>query len=152
MNIARRLKVVPVMMETDWASGKTADSINVTGAHRVTFIINLGTMVGTSVMTINSGVANGAKTTALTFKYAYGSAAIGATTSDVLGDDATSAALSVDAATYSTKMIIAEVNMSQIATATHKFLTLDFATGATSGPVSIVALVEPRYSNGLTSV
>ena len=152
MRLASNFKIIPVLRTADYNNGVAADSIDITKAHRVTYVLVFGAITGDSILTVKSGVANADQTTALTFKYAMGSAALGTTGSDVLGTMSTSAALTLTGTTFVNMMLIVEVDMSQITLATHKFLTMAIDATASAGIVTAIAVVEPRYSDGTTLV
>lgn len=145
------LHFIPIINSADINDGVDGDSINMKGAHRATFIFMFGTLTGDAVLTINSGATDGAKSSALTFAYALGSAAVGSASSDVLGTEATSSGLTLTAATYSNKMLICQVNASEMDLANNEeWLTASLSSAASAGICECVAYVEPRYSDGTT--
>lgn len=151
MNLAVEKKIVPIINSSDINAGVDGDSINMAKAHRCTFIFLFGTLSGDAVLTINSGASDGEKTSALTFKYAYGSAAIGSASADVLSTPATSAALTLTAATFSGKMLVVEVDASQMDLDNdEEWLTASLSNAANSGICMAVAIVTPRYSDKAT--
>lgn len=156
MRLGEEKKIVPVLSDGDLAAGASlsCDSINMEGFHRATFIVNYQTIGGAAnYVLLYSGATDGALTSALTFNYAFGGAATGAANADVLAANATSANLSVAHATYDNYMLVVEVDASDMDIANNEnWLTLTFAdtdTGAT-GNVSVVAILEPRYTNNLS--
>ena len=145
------LKLVPVINSADINAGLDGDSINMAKAHRATFILMFGTLVGDAVLTVNSGATDGAKTSALYFDYALGSAAVGSASADVLGDVANAASLTLTAATYSNKMLVVQVDARAMDLANNEeWLTLAISNAANSGICECVAIIEPRYSDGTT--
>ncbi len=86
MRLAEEKKIVPVLNYGDMDTGAAldGDSINMKGFHRATFIVNLHD-IGTAspVLYLYSGAADGDKTSALTFHYAFGGAAQGTALCDV---------------------------------------------------------------------
>ena len=156
MNIAKTHKPVPILSDGDLAAGASlsCDSINMKNYHRVTFLVNFQALGGAATyVLLYSGATDGALTSALTFRYAFGAAAQGSANADVFTTKATSANLSVAHATYDNFGLIIEVDASDMDIANaEEWLTLTFAdtdTGAT-GNVSVWALLEPRYSCDLT--
>src|SRR3989304_3357910 len=99
--LAENFKIVPIMRTTDFTTGLSGDSINMKNYHKATFIIMFGAVAGANlVVQIFSGATDALKNTALTFKYAYGSAAIASAGCDVLetwGGAASSGAAAVSA-------------------------------------------------------
>jgi hypothetical protein len=140
-------KVVPVIASDDINAGVDADSINMKNFFRATFILLFGTLSGDAVLTVNSGATDGAKTSALTFHYALGGAALGAADCDVLAADATSAALTLTAATYTDKMLIVEVEAVDMDVENgENWLTLSLSNAANSGTVDGVCILEAASS------
>lgn len=151
MNLAKLLKFVPILNTADYNNGVDGDSINMAKGLRVTIILMFGAITGDAILKLFSGATDGAKTSALTFKYAVGSAIVGAATADVLATQATSAALTLVAATYANKMLVLEIDTPQFDTANNEeWLTLEIGAEASAGICHAVALVEPRYSDQTT--
>jgi hypothetical protein len=147
MRFPEIFKVVPVMASDDINAGVDADSINMKNFHRATFIMTFGTLSGNAVLTVNSGATDGEKTSALTFNYALGSAAIGAASCDVLAAGTAAATLTLTAATYTDKMLIVEVEAAAMDLANEEeWLTLSLSDAAASGTCDVVAILEPRYT------
>jgi len=148
MKLAENKKIVPVLALDTIGSGGDFDSINMSKYHHCTFIITFGTLVGDGVLTINSGATNGAKTSALTFRYARGGAAIGSASCDVLAADTSAATLTLTAATYTDFMLIVEVDASEMDVANGEYwLTGSLSNAGTSGAMDAVAILDPRYTS-----
>ena len=148
MRLAENLKVVPVLALDTIGSGGDSDSINMARYHHCTFVMTFGTMSGDAVMTINSGATDGANTSALTFNYAIGGAAIGSADADVLAADTAAATLTLTAATYTDKILLVEVDAKAMDLANDEnWLTMSLSNAGTSGTVDVVAILEPRYSS-----
>ena len=154
MRFPENFKVVPVLNDGDLNAGANldTDSINMKNFHRATFIIGLQT-VDTADVTLYaySGADATTLTSALTFHYAFGSAAQGTALCDVLGADATSAALLIANATYDNYMLIVEVDAADMDIAnSESWLALRFVCGAATGNVQIHAILEPRYTGNVS--
>ena len=152
--LAEEVKIVPILSDGDLNAGATlsCDSINMARYHTATFIVNLQTLGGAAnYFLLYSGATDGALTSALTFNYAFGSAAQGSATADVLEGWSTSANLAVAHATYDNFMLVIEIDASAMDVANNEnWLTLvnaDTDTGAT-GNISVVAILKPRYGSG----
>jgi hypothetical protein len=150
LNLAQRLKIVPVGNYEDINADYACDSINMSGFHRAMFIVLIhATAVSACYIKLYSGATDGALDSALTFNYAFGSAAQGSASCDVLGTEAQSANLSFAATTKDDYMLIIEVDASAMDVANgEEWLTLKFLdtdTGLT-GRVSVVAVLEQRYA------
>jgi len=155
MKLAENFKTVPVLNYDDMDTGGNlvGDSINMKNYHRASFIINLHD-IGTAspVMYIYSGATDAAVTSALTFHYAFGSAAQGTALCDVLGADATSDGLTLTHGTYDEYMLIAEVDAVDMDTANgENWLTIVFTDpGTATGHVTVTAILTPRYTKNLS--
>lgn len=146
MKLGEEKKIVPVMISADYGAGVDADSINMKNFHHATFIVTLGVIVDDAALTVHSGATDGAKTSALTFNYAWGGAAAGSANCDVLAAQ-TSAATVTLTGTYDNKMLVVEVDASDMDVAnSENWLTLAIDAAGTSGIAHIVAILEPRYT------
>ena len=150
MNLAERFKIVPVVLSpTNFGATVDCQSINMKNFHRASFIFNFGACTGDVTFSCNSGATTGAKTTAMIFRYALGSAAIGSALCDVLGATGwTTTVAPTKALTCTTKMVVLEVEMSEVATQGHNWITVTLA--ATAGIVSGVALLIPRFASNVS--
>jgi len=152
--LSEKYKIVPVGNDIDLstAAANDCDSINMKNHHKATFIVGLQTLGGADIyVALYSGATDGAKTSALTFKYAFGSAAQASANCDVLGAWAESAMLTVAHATYDNYMLIIEIDASQMDTANNEeWLTLSFldTDGGATGNVQVHAILTPRYTSG----
>jgi len=137
---------VPVCASADAQAGADGDSFSLENYQHATFLIMLGALTGDAVLTINSGAAAATKTTAETFNYRLGSAAKGSATADVLGDEATSAALTLTAADYQNRLLVVEMDGAEL-TSGQPWVTLNFSAAADALNVAVVAVLsQPRYA------
>jgi hypothetical protein len=157
MKLAEMYKIVPIASDMDVTDTATnpCDSINMKGYHHATFLVNFQDLgVAALYCTAWSGAADGDQTSALTFKYAFMSAAALATGADVLTAEAESGAgLVIAHATYDNYMLVIEVDASAMDIANgEEWLTLTFPDTATNatGNLSVVAILEPRYTGNLS--
>ena len=145
--------VVPVASDMDVSGSATnpADSINMKDVHEVTFLVNFQDLGGAALYCkVYSGATAAALTSALTFRYAFMSAAATAANADVPAADwQTSSNLSIAHATYDNFMLVIEVDASDMDIANgEEWLTISFPdtdTGAT-GNLSCAAIVKPRFN------
>jgi hypothetical protein len=148
MNLAERMKIIPLLTSANIGASTDLDSINAANAHKITFIFTCGSCTGDVTFSFNSGATNGAKTNAIPFKYGLGGAAIGTAVAgstascDVLG--ATGSATTTQAITCSTKMVVCELDMGNV---TQGDTWVTGTVAATAGIVHAVAIVEPRATN-----
>jgi hypothetical protein len=153
MTFIENYKIVPIGVDIDFDTGANnlSDSINMSSYHRATFLIQLAD-IGTDspVLYVYSGATDASCDSALTFRYAFGSAAQSAANCDVLTDWNTSAALELTHGTYDNYLLVVDVNASEMDIASgEEWLTLDFAddnVGAT-GQAIVIAVLEPRYTS-----
>ena len=85
--------------------------------------------------------------------YAWGSAACGSATADVLGAWATSAALAITHGTYDNYLLVVEIPADMLTTAgnTYDWLTANFTdpSSGCTGQVTMTALLQPRYKSNV---
>ena len=130
---------------TDYQAGIDGESINTENCSHVAFLLQFGTLTGDAVLTVNSGASDGTKTTAETFYYRLASAAQGAATADTFGAQASSAGLTLTAATYSNKLMVVEIPCSEL-TDGQPWLTMNFSAAADALNVAVTAvLLGHRY-------
>jgi len=148
MRLGEEKKIVPILHSADYGSGVTGDSINMKNFHRATFICTFGAIAGDAIIYVYSGGTDAAKTSALTFHYAFGGAAMEAANCDVLAADGTSAALTITGTTYDDYMLIIEVDATDMDMAnSEEWLTFYIDDSGTSGILHVVAILEPRYTS-----
>lgn len=154
--ISENFKIVPVMKEADISSTVYTDSINMKGFHKCCFVFLFNTLSGASAaLTITSGAAESAYTTALYFNYALGGAIVGtaaagsATSCDVVAAWTNAATLTLTHATYTNKMLLVEVDAAAMDMADdEEWLSGVITTaGSVVGTASCVAILEPRYQS-----
>jgi hypothetical protein len=153
---SERFKIVPIAKEIDLSGTVYSDSINMANFHKAALLFICNTLGGgTSVLTICSGVTVAACTTALTFNYAFGGAAVltatagSSVSADVLAAWTSAASCSLTYGSYSNYMLVCEVDTRIMDIANgHKWLTAKFTTTASvTGTVSGFAILEPRYTS-----
>lgn len=153
MFLSERIKPIPIgnYIDLNAAAANDCDSINMKNYHHVMFNINFQSLGGAAIyVALYSGATDGAKTSALTFWYAFGSAAQGSASCDVLAAYATSAMLTVAHATYDNYMLIIECPATLMDMANEEeWLTLSFldTDGGATGNVTVNAFGDPRYAD-----
>ena len=157
MKLAEEKKIILLASDMDYddADPQTLKGINMKGYHSCTFLIDIGTML-TADATVKaySGATDGDLSTALAFKYAYGASTCVqgsiASGADVLAAETTVTAatgLVIAYATYANYMLQIEVDASMMDVADgEEWLTLSYTTGTATGPSSIWAVLDPRYT------
>lgn len=141
-------KVVPVMNYADISSTVYADCINMKNYHKCTYLIMCNALAGaTATLTVTSGAADAAYTSALYFNYAWGGAATAAASCDVLSAWTNAASCALTHTTYSGFMLVVEVSASDMDIAnSENWLSFVITTaGSVTGRVSAFAVLEPRF-------
>ena len=151
MKLGESKKIVPIAhaLDLDDAATVDCDSINMKNYHHATLIFTFDTLATESaVLTVNSGASDGTVTSALSFDYAFGSAAIASTSCDVLADWTNAATLTITHGTYDDYLLVIEIDAENMDTANdEEWLTVRFTDpGGATGTVDGIAILEPRYS------
>lgn len=139
-NLAQATKIVPILEPQDHQAGVDGDSVNTAVYNHVAFILLFGELTGDTILTINSGATAGAKTTAETFRYRATSTDLKNAGGDTLGTEATSAALTLIAATYEDRMLVVELDADEL-TEGQPWVTLTLSAAASELFVSITAVM-----------
>lgn len=140
-------KIVPILTSANINAGVDSDSVDMQGAKSVSFLCVFGPSyagAAGAILKLYEGATHGTKTTALTFNYRYGGAAIKSATADVLSAVATSAALQIATATMVNRLLVIELNADQI-TDGMRYLTIEVGAEADAGELSIAAIVDPMF-------
>jgi len=146
------LKIIPLLSSPDTGAGVSFDSINMKHFHKATIAITFGAIVGDAVLTVNSGATDGALTSALTFRHARGGAAIGSANADVLEAWVAAATLTLTQATYTTRMLVLEIDSKAMDLANNEdWLTVALSSAGTSAYTHAVAILQPRYTSDLSA-
>lgn len=138
---------VYVLKPGDHQAGVDGDSIHMGKLHSVAFLIAFATLTGDAVLKLYSGASAGTKTTSEAFHYRLADAAQGSATADTFGDESDSVAadgVTLTAATYANKLLIAEIQSDEL-TEGQPWLTLELSAAADALNAAIVAVGEPRY-------
>ncbi len=146
MRLSETKKIVPLLRSADINAGVDSDSVDMKDVSHAAFLCSFGAVGGAAgpILKLYEGASHGTKTTALTFHYRYGSAATKSATADTLTDDATSAALQIATATLTNRLLIIELDASEMTDGcTH--LTIEVGAEADSGVLHIDAILDPAY-------
>ena len=142
MRFSELFGIVYALKPADHAAGVDCDSINLGKGHNLIFFILANAITGDSLLTLNSGATNGTKTTAETFNYRQADAD---QPNDQYGDWATSASLTLTAATYDNRLTLVEIAADEL-TDGQEWVTLAFSSAASALNLGVVAMVRPRYA------
>jgi len=145
--ISQNLKIAPLLASSDINAGVDSDSVDMQGVKSATFLCVFGPLhagAAGAILKLYSGATHGTKTTAMTFNYKYGGAAIKSASADILTATATSAALQIATATLASRLLVIEINADQI-TDGHRYLTIEVGAEADAGELAIVALLDPMH-------
>jgi len=145
--------IVPLAVDGDITGSYDLDSIDMSLYNHVTILISCSAdLAGNNVLKMHGGAADGIKTADTTFTYRYGGAAAKSASADVLTAPATSAALTLTAATYAGRVLVVEVDAEDMVVAgvQYRYLTGNFDGTATTGTASAFAVLsEPRYETSI---
>lgn len=135
-----------VLKPGDHEAGVDGDSLKMAFHGHAVFLIAFAALTGDGVLKIYEGATAGTKTTAKTFSYRLADAVQGAAAdADKYGTEATSAALTLTAATYANKVLIVEIE-DRALTSTTPWVTLEFSAAAAALNASVIAVLgDPRY-------
>ena len=152
MNFAERFKIVPMGVALDISGTVVSESINCKDLHHGTIIFLFDACAGASAaLTVHSGASDGTMTSDLTFRYSYGSASILAATADVLGATSTSAGLTLTHTTFTDRMLVVDLDMSEM-TDGEEWLTCEITTaGSVTGLATIVGIFDTRYAGNVSA-
>jgi hypothetical protein len=149
MRLSEIMKKVPLLASANINAGVDSDSINMKLYHGASFDIVFGPSyagAAGAIIKLYSGATDGAKTTAMTFNYRYGSGAIKATDADILTTESTSAALQIATATMVSRLLTIEIDATEMPDG-HSWLTFEIGAEADAGEMTIMAHLYPRYSS-----
>ena len=148
--LAENYKLVPIMNSANVGAAAYSDSINMANYHKATFLVSLGAVAGANfVLQVYSGAADATYTTAMAFRMAHGSAAIGTALCDVLEawSIAPTTGWAIADASHDNYFAVIEIDTAEM-TSGHDWLAL-YPNGGTSGVCHIIAVLEPRYSGNV---
>jgi len=147
--------IIPLCVDaTAITSNTELDSFNMSGYDQATVIIVFSAaLTGDNVLTVECGATDSADTSDATFHYRYGGAAAASASSDVLSADATSAALTLTAATYQGRVLVLELHADELPKSgetVYNWVTVDFDGTASAGTCCAVAILsKARYAKAV---
>jgi hypothetical protein len=146
MRLTQQLAIFPVCESDDYGSvGEDFDSFKLSLLNHATIVISFGAITGNSVLKVYSGASAGTKTTAETFTYRVTGADYEAANSDLWGTEATSAALTLTAASYDHRGLAIEIDPATI-TAGQEWITVEVDNTATALNMAAVLVAEPKWA------
>lgn len=130
------------------SSGIDFDSVHMGRLHSLSVCIPMGAITGNSILTVNTGATEGAKTTAIAFKYRFGGGDFKAASADILGAATAVAAagLTMTAATYDHRLLVIEVDADTM-TDGQPWLTVSVDTTATVFLCGAIGIGYPRHQS-----
>ena len=146
--LTENYKLVPIMNSANFGAGTNSASINMENYHKATFLVSLGAVAGAGlVLQVFSGNATATRGTALAFRMAHGTAAIGSASCDVLSDwvTAPTTGWAIADASHDGYFAVIEIDAAELP-AGHNWLTL-YPNAGDSGIAHIIAVLEPRYGS-----
>lgn len=152
MRLTQEQGTVFVLKPADLQAGADGDSINMARTAHATFLLQFGAITGNAILKMFEGATDGAKTTAKTFTYRLASADQGAASADQWGAAATSAALTLTAATYDNRLLAIEIAAEEL-TDGMQWLTLEVGAEADVLYLSVLAILSGlRYGAGASAL
>lgn len=148
--------IIPMNEAKDAGSaGIDFDSVHMGRVHSLSVCIPMGALTGNSILTVNCGATEGAKTTAIAFKYRFGGGDFKAASADILGAPVAVAAagLTLVAATFDHRLLVIEVD-SDTVTDGQPWLTVSVDATATVFLCGAIGIGKTRYpdSTALTVI
>lgn len=154
MKISENFKIVPLVESANvGSSGVDTDSVDMGKLHSFCAMFEFGAITGNSILKVYAGATAGTKTTALAFKYRFGNGDTKAASADVLGawTDVASTGLTLTAATFDHRVVVVEVESSEMPDA-KQWLTLEIDATATTMNVAAIGVGDQRYDNSVTVI
>jgi len=147
MRLCEQFGIVPIIEPEDHqAAGIDGDSVKMENYGHVTFIFLFGELAGNSVLKIYEGATVGAKDTALTFSYRKTAADLKNANADQLGNEGTSAALTLTNTVYEDRVLVVEIDAREL-TDGYPWVTPEIDDTASELLVACVAIMgKPRYA------
>lgn len=149
MRVSESFILIPILEALDTQAGLDGQSVNMGLLHAICFPINFGAVTGDAVLKFYVGATDGTKTTAVTFRTRLSTGAYKAASADLYATTWTTqaaAGLTLTAATYANKTLLAEFDNQEIAPAT-PWLTLELSAAATVLLTACVAIGLPRQAS-----
>ena len=143
--------IISLLEPLDTQAGIDSESFDMSKVHRAAIAISFGAVTGDAVLKVYVGASTGTKTTALTFRYRLSGADYKASANDGFGAEASSAALTLTAATYDHRVLLIDLLGVEVDPA-KPWVTLELDATASVLLVSALAILEPRYAPPLTAV
>lgn len=131
--------------EDHQSAGIDGDSFHAGRINHFAIILQFGELTGDAILTVNSGASAGTKTTAETFRYRRSDSELLTATGDTYADWATSAALTLTAATYEDFCLILEMDSAEL-TDGQPWVTINLSSAASALFVSAVAVCTPLFA------
>lgn len=152
MRLTAEKNIVYVLKPADHQAGVDGDSFTMAYAGHATVILQFGAVTGDAVLKVYEGASAGTKTTAKTFRYKLSGADQGSASADTWGSEATSAALTLTAATYDNRMLAIDIAAEDL-TDGLPWVTVELSSAADALNLSAVAVLDKlRYGAGQSSI
>jgi len=142
--LSENMNIVHLLEAQDHNAGVDCDSFHAGRVSHFAIILSFGELTGDAVLTVESGATAGTKTTAETFRYRTADAVLKTATGDTYGDWATSASLTLTAATYEDKTLILEMDSDEL-TDGQPWVTVALSSAASEIFVAVIAVCTPRF-------
>lgn len=147
--ISESHQLLPLCEAKDYGSaGVDFDSVHMGRLHSLSVAIAMGAITGNSILIVYTGATEGAKTTAIAFKYRFGGGDFKAASADILGDATAvaSTGLTMVAATFDHRMTVIEIDADNV-TDGQPWVTVSVDTTATVFLCGAVGVGLPRHKS-----
>lgn len=138
---------IPLIESKDYGSaGVDAQSVDIGKARKTSLLFTFGAITGNSILILYAGATDGAKTTALAFRYRMSSGDFKAASADQYGDltDVASTGLTLAATTFDHRSVVIEVEPIDMPSG-KPWLTASIDATATAINVGAFGIPNPRY-------
>lgn len=151
MRLTDEKGTVYILKPGDHQAGVDGDSFTMKGAAHATILLQMGALTGDAVLKLFEGASDGVKTTPKTFTYRLSSGDQGAANADQWGAAATSAALTLTAATYDNRLLAIEIAAEELTDGT-PWLTLEVGAEATVFNAAAIAILSKLRYGPVTAI
>jgi len=143
--LSENYNIVHVLEAQDHNAGVDGDSFHAGRISHFALLLSFGELAGDAVLKVFSGATAGTKTTAETFRYRVSDSELKTSTGDTYAAWATSAGLTLTAASYEDFSLIVEMDSDEL-TDGQPWVTVEVGSEASEIFVAIMAVCTPRFA------
>ena len=142
--LSENYNIVHVLEAQDHNAGVDGDSFHAGRVNHFAILLSFGELTGDAIFKVFSGATAGTKTTAETFRYRLSDSELKTADGDTYAAWATSAALTLTAASYEDFLLVVEMDSDELTDA-QPWVTVEVGSEASEIFVAIIAVATPRY-------